>query len=249
MHWMRPHVFLLGNRSSIASLTVVLFTALAGQAQADLIRPNPDRAYPDVAADVNGVVSYGFNPSTGLGDFHLTNTPFLLAGGPTPDLEFSIIPNADGIRRQIVNVALDSSGHFVSDPGNFYQLYGTVTAGGHTYSGLLLEGIPTAFGWQYRGPTGSQGSAIFDMNINVTGGQLKSAFGPDVYMSIEPELQITFDGNFNKTFTAAKATSNTRAYHSPLPFPSPEPTTLAILLSGGVFGLLARRKFRQLKLS
>jgi hypothetical protein len=224
----------------VASLTF----ALSAPASADLIMPDPARAYPDVAADVNGVVNYTYDPSTQTGDFHVTNTPYLLAGGPTTDAEFNVMPNSNGIRQQIVNIALDQNGNFVSNPGNSYELWGTVTAGGQTYSGLLLKGVPTAFGSQYRPPTGSQGSAIFDMNINVTGGALASAFGRDVYMSIQPELQISFDGNFNKNFSAAKATSNTRAYHAPLPFPAPEPTTMAILLAGGTFGILYRARKR-----
>jgi len=236
----RIRVYLL-----VPTLTFALVSALGGRASADLIRPTADRAYPDVAADINGVVNYTYDPSKQVGSFQLTNTPYLLAGGPTASDEFAVTPSADGTRRQIVSLKLDQNGQLVSDPTNSYQLFGTVTAGGQTYTGLLLQGVPTAFGSQYRSPTGSQGSAIFDMNINVTGGALASAFGPDAYMSVQPELQITFDGNFNKNFSAAKATSNTRAYHSPLPFPSPEPAAMAIFLAGGVGLIYYRRRGRK----
>jgi hypothetical protein len=219
----------------------------SGRASADLIMPTAPRAYPDIAADVNGTVNYTYNPQTQTGSFQVTNTPYLLAGGPSASQEFDVTPDADGIRKQTVSVALDSSGHFVNSASNSYELWGTVAAGGQTYTGLLLKGVPTAFGSLYRPPTGSQGSAIFDMNINITGGALASAFGPDTYMSIQPELQITFSGDFTHDFSAAKATSNTRAYHAPLPFPAAEPTTLAILACGGagLLGLRRRRAFRR----
>jgi PEP-CTERM motif len=65
-------------------------------------------------------------------------------------------------------------------------------------------------------------------------------------MSIQPELQITFAGNFAQDFSAAKATSNTRAYHAPSPFPAPEPTTLALLVAGsGCLFLVRRRRSAQ----
>lgn len=227
-------------------LPLVLFAVLGGSASADLIRPVADRAYPDIAADVNGVVNYTYNAQTQTGNFQVTNTPYLLAGGPAATQEFTITPDADGMRRQMVSVALDQNGNFLSSPNNSYQLWGTVIAGGQTYTGLLLQGVPTAFGSQYHPPTGSQGSGIFDMNINVTGGALASAFGPDAYMSIEPELALTFTGSFAQDFSAQKATSNTRAYHAPAPFPAPEPTTLAFFLccGAGVLAVRSRKGFR-----
>jgi hypothetical protein len=226
----------------VLGLTCVVSTALTGRVSADLIQPTPARAYPDVAADINGVVNYTYNSTSQTGTFNVTNTPYLLAGGPNATDEFTITPDSLGVRQQILNIKLDKNGGLVSDAGNTYQLWGTVQAGGQTYSGLLLQGTPTAFGSQYRGPTGSQGSFIADANINITGGALKSAFGPDAYMSIQPELQITFAGSFAQSFSAAKATSNTRAYHAPLPFPSPEPTTFALLVAGGAAILYLRRR-------
>lgn len=249
MHRMRPLVVLTRIRSVllVSGLGILISATMSRPAAADLIRPSADRAYPDIAADINGTVTYTYDPTTQSGLFHVRNTPYLLAGGPSASDEFAVTPNSDGIRQQVLNVTLDQNGNLKTDPNNSYELFGTVSAGGQTYSGLLLKGVPTAFGSQFRPPTGSQGSAIFDMNINVTGGALASAFGPDAYMSIQPELQITFDGNFNKNFSAAKATSNTRAYHAPLPFPAPEPTAMAILVAGagaGLFVKLRRKRAR-----
>jgi hypothetical protein len=246
MYWVRYSTVVARIRRNLAlfSMTCALAAALSGQASATLIQPSPARAYPDVSADVNGVVNYTYNASTQSGSFQLTNTPYLLAGGPTASSEFDVTPDAQGLRQQTLSIALDQNGNFVTSSSNSYQLWGTVTAGGQTYSGLLLQGVPTAFGSQYRAPTGSQGSAIFDTNINITGGALASVFGPDVYMSIQPELGITFAGSFAQNFTADKATSNTRAYHAPSPFPAPEPTTLALLIAGCAGALYVRRRAR-----
>jgi hypothetical protein len=227
-------------------LTLALSTGFGGRASADLIRLVADRAYPDISADVNGVVNYTYNAQTQTGNFQVTNTPYLLAGGPLASQEFTITPDADGIRQQTVSIALDQNGNLISSPGNSYQLWGSVVAGGQTYTGLLLQGVPTAFGSLYRPPAGSQGSAIFDMNIALTGGALASAYGPDAYMSIQPEIQLTFTGSFSQNFSAEKATSNTRAYDSPLPFPAVEPTTLTILLccGAGLFAVRSRKALR-----
>jgi PEP-CTERM motif len=244
MHRMRFSTVVARTRRVLFAgcLTLSVAAAFAGKASADLIRPTAGRAYPDIAADINGSVNYSYDTSSQTGNFQVTNTPYLLAGGPSPSDEFAITPDAEGIRKQIVNIALDHAGNLVASAGNSYELWGTVQAGGQTFTGLLLKGVPTAFGSQFQGPMGSQGSAIFDLDISVTGGALASAFGKDAYMSIQPEIQITFSGSFTDDFSAAKATSNTRAYHAPLPFPAPEPTTLALLVAGGAVILYLRRR-------
>jgi hypothetical protein len=226
-------------------LTTVGFAA--SPASASLLRSDAGRAFPDIAADINGTVDYTYNPSTDSGVFHVKNTPYLLAGGPTPGSEFSVQPNSDtGIRSQELWVSLDSSGKILDDPNNKYQLYGTVQANGQTFSGLLLEGVPTAFGSQDLGSVGIQGSDVFDVNLNITGGKLAQFFGGDTYMRITPELLSTFTGSFTEDFSAVKATSNTRSYNNPVPFPIPEPTTLAVLALGslGLFFRVRRRSAR-----
>src|SRR5262249_14921306 len=154
---------------------------------AELIRPKAVRAYPDIAADINGVQTYTYDPSTGTGTFQVTNTPYLLALDPTRAGELRIEPNDDGTRRQVVSLMLDGHGHLVDDPENSYALSGTVVLDGMTFSGLLLEGKPTAFGARVLGakPEVSPGSAgrpeaaegradrdVFDLSMKITGGAL-----------------------------------------------------------------------------
>src|SRR5262249_12251372 len=134
MHRMRRLAVTLG-------LALLALAAVDRPASAALIRNPATRSYPDISANINGVVTYTYNSSTGTGNFNATNTPYLIAGGPTSADEFAVTPNADGIRRQSINLTLDSQGN-LSGSGNTYELYGTVSAGGQTFSGLLLKGTP-----------------------------------------------------------------------------------------------------------
>ena len=231
------------RRLAVGAALALGTLSFAATSEAGLLKPDAARAYPDIAADINGVVSYTYNASTQTGNFHLTNTPYLIAGGPSASSEFGVVPNGDGIRQQVLNVSLDKNGNLLAGPSNTYALYGTITADGQTFSGLLLQGTPTAFGSQDLGPVGIQGSDVFDFNIAVTGGALAGYFGSEAYMRLTPELNSTFVGKFDENFAASKATSNTRSYGSPHPFPIPEPTTLLFLVAGGA-GLLFRRRLR-----
>jgi hypothetical protein len=227
MHRMRRLVVLAG-------LALVSSPLLAGSASAALIRPSAGRAYPDIAADINGVVSYTWSSSTGTGQFHVNNTPYLIAGGPTSASEFGVAPNGDGIRQQVINLVTDGNGNLLTNATNSYALYGTIVADGQTYQGLLLSGTPTAFGYQDLDSVGIQGSDVFDLEIDVTGGALADYFGSSAYIRVTPELLSTFTGRFDADFSAAKATSNTRSYNSPQPFPVPEPAAVVVLLAGGL---------------
>jgi hypothetical protein len=229
--------------AAVSGLVLASLAATGQKASAALIRNPADRAFPDISANINGVVNYVYDPTTQTGNFHVTNTPYLIAGGPTADQEFAVNPNAsDGVRQQILNVTLDSQGNLVQGGINTYSLYGTINAGGQTFSGLLLQGTPTKFGSLDLG-SAAQGMSVFDLEMNITGGALAKYFGPDAYMRIVPELNSTFQGRFDQNFSAIKATSNTRAYHSPQPFPIPEPTTLLIVLLGGA-GVVYRHRSR-----
>lgn len=220
-----------------------------GSASASLLKPGAKRAYPDIAADINGKVVYNYDEASGTGVFTVTNTPYLIAGGNSASSEFAILPNADGIRKQVFTIKVDSTGKLIDDPNNTYQLFGTINAGGETFSGELLTGKPKEFGFLDLGSVVASGDSsllqslgvdIFDANIDIQGGALQKFFGTSAYLRITPELESTFNGSFAEDFTALKATSNTRSYDSPNPFPIPEPTTIMVLLAGGA-GVLYRQ--------
>jgi hypothetical protein len=233
-------------RRLVAMAGVSLACALASgtSAPAELIRPQAGRAYPDIAADINGVQTYTYNPTTQTGTFQVTNTPYLLVLGPSNTGESQILPNDDGTRQQRVSLTLDSNGHLVDDPDNTYALYGTVVVGGQTFSGLLLKGKPTAFGAEVPGASssvGNPGKDVFDLSMQITGGALADRFGPDLYMRITPRAD-TFDGQFNRDFTGSATKSNTRGSHAPSVVA--EPSTLAVLLVCGAGLFLWRFRLR-----
>lgn len=240
MHRMCHFVVLTG-------LALASTTLFAQQASAGLIRPGAGRVYPDIAADINGTVRYTYNSSSQTGIFNVTNTPYLIAGGPNANQEFIIQPNSDGVRRQVLTVALDSNGNIrANDPANNYELWGTINSGGQTFSGLLLRGRPTLFGSQDLDPVGIPSSDVFDAALTITGGELSRYFGTDNYIRISPELESTFVGVFDRDFSGVKATSNIRTYDAPFPFPIPEPTTVLLLLAGGA-GLIGRHRRSRLR--
>ncbi len=247
MHRMHRLIAMTGAALAAWGLSTTPVQASAASAST-LLKPDAGRAYPDIAADINGKIDYTYSPDTQTGVFLVKNTPYLIAGGPTQASEFTITPNSDtGIRSQEIRLVVDKNGAIVADPGNKYQLYGTITTPDQTYSGLLLEGVPTAFGFQDLNPVGVTGADIFDVGLKITGGELAANFGSEAYMRITPELQSTFAGKFDENFAAAKATSNTRTYNAPKPFPVPEPTALVLFLAGGV-GLAIHRRRRPLSL-
>lgn len=230
----------------MAGLITVTTALFSDQAHASLLRPDATRSYPDIAADINGTVS--FDAESGI--FEVINTPYLIAGGNSPSSEFPILPTTDGVRSQILRLKLDSTGKLIDDPINSLEMYGHIEANGEVFSGLLLKGTPTDFGFLNLGPVvGSDGTTVdlgvdlFDVNVDVTDGALAEFFGESFYMRITPELESTFNGSFAEDFTALKATSNTRSYVSEHPFPIPEPTTIAVLLAGGI-GLAYRHRRR-----
>jgi hypothetical protein len=238
MHRMRRFTTLFG----LVTTSLLWQIAPAG---ASLLNPNAGRAYPDIAADINGVVTYSYDSSSQTGLFHVSNTPYLIATGPTSSEEFDINPNSNtGVRSQQISITLDKSGNLMPSTQNMYALYGTVNVNGQTFSGTLLQGTPTAFGSQTLTASGITASSVFDVNLAITGGVLAPYFGSTAYMRISPELASTFTGAFDTNFSALKATSNTRSYNSPLPFAVPEPSTW-IVVTMGLGGLALRGRSRR----
>ena len=114
---------------------------------------------------------------------------------------------------------------------------------GRTYDGLLLQGTPTAFGYANPNPQ-MPTMSVYDLNMNLTGGLLKEAYGADAYLRIIAETNSTFAGSFTRDFDGRKLLSNTRAYNAPNPSPIPEPSTFAILLGLGGAGLVYQNRRR-----
>lgn len=239
MHRMRCHFAKVGLIFCLA-----VFVHRPAECRADLIQKNAEQSFPDLAGDVAGTQHYQYDPSSGTGVFQVKSAPSLLATGPKESSEFYVDDPPGQSRRQSIQIKLDANGNLVrGDPGNSYSLTGSVRVNGKTYSGLLLQGTPDQFGW--RPPTDKSGStSVYDLHMNLTGGLLKQAYGPDAYVRIVSETDGAFDGTFKKSFLGKNTETNVRAYNAPSPLPVPEPSTFAILLTCGGAGLLYRRRRR-----
>jgi hypothetical protein len=210
--------------------------------RADLIRPTATQSFPDLSSDIVGTQTYTFNPTTQTGLFQVQNSPAVLALGPSQSSE-TFVNNLSGgaASSQNLQMTLDANGNLLSGGTNSYSLYGSVTFGGKLYSGLLLQGTPTAFGFASPNPQAPT-MGVYDANIALTGGLLQSLYGNTAYMRIIAETNSTFTGVFNQDFLGLKAMTNIRSYEAAQLAPVPEPTAFAILLACGGAGLAYHRR-------
>ena len=221
---------------------LVAFLGLLGNTRADLIRPDAKQSFPDLSSDIVGAQTYTFDPSTRTGLFRVENTPAVLATGPNTAGESYVYDPAGGAARsQQLTIRLDSSGRLLNDSGNSYSLYGSVRVDGQTYSGLLLQGTPTRFGFVSPDPR-APGMSVYDLNMNLSGGLLQQKYGPDAYIRIIAETNSTFDGTFDRSFLGLKAMTNVRSYNGPTPAAIPEPSAFAVFLAIGALGLVYHRR-------
>jgi hypothetical protein len=229
-----------------AGLVVSLFLVIGAgfPARADLIRPKPGRSFPDIAGDIVGTQTYTYDPTTRTGIFALTNAPHLISLGPSDHDLVPMQPEKDGTLTQSLKMKLDSAGHLVDSPANRFEIRGIVVIGEKTYQGLLLEGKPTAFGVGGPGSSTSSKPDIFDLNMEITGGELKAKFGNQAYLRITPQAHSTFQGQFTADFSGEKPLTNLRALNR-LATSVPESAPLIVFLTGAA-GLLAYRMHRYL---
>jgi hypothetical protein len=231
MHRMHRYVAVIG--------LVVGAIALSGStAEANLIRTGQDKVfrYPDLASfSFPGRIEYDFDEGAERGLLTITSTP-LLFGFTEEESNLDISDPDGGARQQTLKLVLDRDGNVLDDPANTFTLDGKVTAGGKTYNGPLLVGTPKKFGWS----DGADGMDAFDLDIDITGGQMADLYGDTAYMEITSNIESTFAGSFANDFSGLKTFTNVRSYSPGEGYPIPEPTTIVVLLSGGA-GLLYRR--------
>ncbi len=213
-------------------------------ARADLIRTKPGRSFPDIAGDIAGSQTYRYDPATQTGTFSLVNAPHLISLGPSDKDLVPMQPEKDGTLTQSLKMKLDREGRLIQSPLNRFEIRGTVVIGDRTYQGLLLEGKPTAFGAGGPNASTARSSDVFDLNMNITGGELAGAFGTEAYLRITPQANSTFQGEFTTDFSGERPLTNLRALNQ-LPRSVPGPMTLIAMLTF-VAGLLAYRMRRYL---
>jgi hypothetical protein len=104
-----------------------------------------------------------------------------------------------GTKSLTINILVDNAGNLIggvpANGGNDFTLSGTVTRGTNTYSGVLLTGTVTAFGFY-----GSGASSQYDLRFTATGGALFGFFScGDIGVTVASPLS-TFTGSFSTNF-------------------------------------------------
>jgi hypothetical protein len=227
-------------------MTLLIVSGAWLPARADLIRPKASSTYPDIAGDIVGSQTYTFDPISQTGMFQVSNSPQLIALGPSGKDMMSVTPDQEGTLSQTLRLMLNQNGQIVDNPENRFQLYGSVVIGSQIYNGLLLEGTPTTFGVQTEPRMTLSGANAFDLNVKITGGQLAQAFGSEAYFRVIPQANSTFQGSFASSFSGEKPLTNLRALQGHLPSAIPEPSAFIVFLTAGG-GIIARQLLTHIK--
>lgn len=206
-----PWIYGLSKRIAFA-LVVTALGILSSHARGDLIRSNPSRSFPDIAGDIVGSQTYTYDPVTQTGLFQVVNAPHLISLGPSPKDMVQMLPEHDGTLTQSLQMKLDRHGRLINSPANTFEIRGTVVIGDQTYRGVLLKGTPIAFGAvpPDDSSSGRKKGEVFDLNMKITEGELKEAFGSEAYLRITPQSDSTFDGRFTIDFSSDKPLTNLR---------------------------------------
>lgn len=209
--------------------------------RADLIRPHGFRSFPNIAAERAGEQTYSFDERSKRGVFRVKTAPHVISMGPNRGAMVDVLPDVDGTLNETLEVTLDSRGQLIGQPGDHFELWGSVKIGGKVYKGLLLTARPTAFGSQASG----RAAGVFDLSLKVTGGELEGVFGPEAYFRITPRGDSTFQGDFGEDFAGGRPQTSLRAGRGEAaPIPVPEPTIFVFVATCGG-GLLLRRGLRR----
>jgi hypothetical protein len=239
--------------SPVTRVSFVLFLVVLAHAwsnaRGDLIRSAPGRSFPDIAGDIVGAQTYIYNPLTGTGMFEVVNAPHLISLGPSLQDMVHMLPDADGTLSQLLKMKLDRHGRLVPSPENTFQIRGKVVIGGEIYRGLLLDGKPTAFGALVpeTPKVRKKSPELFDLNVEIKGGELAKVFGKEAYLRIVPQAGSTFNGEFTVDFTSQRPLTNLRSTRGKLPATVPEPTILIAVFTfgAGALAIRVRRCFRR----
>jgi len=197
----------------------LVFSLMLGTANADLI--GLDLGLPDIFSDTTGKYSYA--ASTDLFTSTATAVTITFDG-------VNLVTIANGIYN--VSFQVDSSGNFSGGvSGDDLGISGDFTYASKDYSGLLVAGEVTNFGW---GTLSSY--AIFDFTFEFTHGALSSFYAANNNQG--GDILTSESNSFAGDWTVNHGGS---AKHDTAPIP--EASTL-LLLGGGLSGLLffARKK-------
>jgi hypothetical protein len=219
------------RRIVLATLLLTLLSPLT--ATAALILPDPGGAFPDLSAGLHGTINYAYDPATTTGQLEIDNAPYMFSLGDDQSLKFPVSADSNGVLSESLKLTLDSHGNILTSPNGetfsgSYDVYGSVKIDGQTYDGLLISGTPVSFGSQDLGSVGINGTDLFDFKILLSGGLLAKFFSASDYLRVQPLVESTFDGKFDRSFVGGVSHSYLNNSYA-----TPEPATWMILIAGG----------------
>jgi hypothetical protein len=205
--------------SKILMLVFICLFLTAGNAAATLI--GVDLGLPIITSDSPGY--YNYNADTNL----FTSDAFSV------QISFDGVTQILFVPRGIYHAGfyVDETGHFAGGTlGDDLYITGNFTYNSVNYSGLLLAGEVTNFGWEQA----SNGDLFFDFAFDVTGGQLASFFDNNVGGDISHNTSNDFT-DWDHSSSGTRVKSETAPVSEPAAF---------LLFGSGILGLafFMRRK-------
>jgi hypothetical protein len=218
--WMRFTIIVVAANVAMATSS---FAALL-----DVGLTYPKAAFDSVAANA---VDYTYTGPTGLFSISVTPTAVLFANGEP-------LRMISGTKNLQIQILVDNTGALVGGvAGDDLTLAGAVTEGANTYTGVLLTGEVTGFGFLESGQTD-----LYDLRFRPTGGALAGLFPGDIAVQVTSEFS-TFNNDFTVNFDGqAKGTLGSETTSVPEPGIYGACTGALMLLPLGVSMLRTLRK-------